>query len=357
MTDTSKKFNLPWHQHERYWLIIYAKHNQFDPRLLHELKDTGLAPAPGTDSAKPSMLVMQAGKQWAQAWTPVYRVLSARNADAVVDVALTSGMELPDPAFIRRQTIGAVQAIADNMWLGDALLEDRILCYLQPVLSAADKVFGYESFARVAASDGSVIAGDRIVTASKALGIEYMIDRHLQVQAIKTFMSSQFNGFLFINFFPGFIHRPSVYLEGLGETVKSFGVVPKHIVLDFTKSETPYDIMHLKSVCEYGRSCGYSIALDDIESIQCMHRLFPEIKPDFVKIDMRLVHKLADAQNRETIRQIVDMAHSSQATVIGEGVETDDMYQQLKLLGVDLFQGYLFSPPLPVDVALKRSAG
>src|SRR5256885_879724 len=78
--------------------------------------------------------------------------------------------------------------------------------------------------------DGSILAGDKIIPASKALGIEHMIDRHLQVQAIKTFVSSAFNGFLFVNFFPGFIHRPSVYLEGLSETVKSFGVVPKHIV-------------------------------------------------------------------------------------------------------------------------------
>lgn len=357
MTDTAKKFNLPWHQHERYWLMVYAKHDHFDPQLLNDLTKVGMKPVGDDDRSKPSLLVAQTGRQWAPVWEPVYKVLSARNADAVVDVALSSGADMPDPAFVRRQTVEAIQAIADNMWLGDALLEDRIMCYLQPVLSSNDKVFGYESFARVAGTDGKVIAGDRIVKASKALGIEYMIDRHLQVQAIKTFMSSEFNGYLFINFFPGFIHRPSVYLEGLSETVKSFGVLPKHIVLDFINSESPHDMMHLKTVCEYGRSCGYSIALDDVESVKSMQRLFPEIKPDFVKIDMHLVHRIGEEHIRETIRQIVDMAHSSKATVIGEGVETDDMYQQLKLLDVDLFQGYLFSPPLPVDVALKRSAG
>jgi EAL domain-containing protein (putative c-di-GMP-specific phosphodiesterase class I) len=346
-----KKFNLAWHQHEHYWIIIYGR-AALAPALIQALQQVGLKPLSGGSAAYGG----RTSRQWKDAWDRVYEVLTEHNADAIVEVALVPGEELMDDAFIKRQSVMATQAIAESLWLGDALMEGRILCYLQPVLSSNDKVFGYESFARVIQHDGTVIAGDRIVTASKALGIEYMIDRHLQVQAIKTFMSSQFNGFLFINFFPGFIHRPAVYLEGLAETVKSFGILPKHIVLDFTKSELPHDIGHLKNVCEYARTCGYSIALDDIESVKSMQRLFSEIRPDFVKIDMQLVHKIAEPQSRSVIQDIVEIAHASGCTVIGEGVETDPMYQSLKLLNVDLFQGYLFSPPLPVEVALKRGA-
>jgi EAL domain-containing protein (putative c-di-GMP-specific phosphodiesterase class I) len=354
MSDANqKKFNLAWHQHDTYWLIVYSRHERFTPSLVQRLKQAGLSPI---HSAEHEALAVRTSRGWKASWDAVYEAISQENADSVVEVALLPGAELLDEPFIKKQAVATVQAIAESLWLGDALLEDRIICYLQPVLSSPDKVFGYESFARVVCDDGSVIAGDRIVRASKALGIEYMIDRHLQVQAIKTFMSSQFNGYLFINFFPGFIHRPSVYLEGLAETVKNFGVLPRHIVLDFTKSETPHDLMHLKNVCEYGRSCGYSIALDDVESLKSLQRLFGEIKPDFVKIDMKLVHQVSDTQSRATIRDIVELVHASGSTVIGEGVETDAMHQSLKQLGVDLFQGYLFSPPVPVEVALKRSA-
>ena len=64
-----------------------------------------------------------------------------------------------------------------------------------------------------------------------------------------------------------------MYLEGLSETAKGFGIVAKHIVLDFTKSETPRDIAHMRNVCEYGRSRGYSIALDDIASVENAKKL------------------------------------------------------------------------------------
>ncbi len=350
-----KKFNISWCQHEHYWLIVCVKHAPLNPNVLNALRDIGLQSLAGSIPSE-QMLGMRTQQPWKETWEKVYAVIAQFDADADLDVALVPGEELPQENVIQRQSVSALQSIADSMWLCDALVEGRIMCYLQPVLERADKVFGYESFARVAGPDGAIIAGDRIVKASKILGIEYMIDRHLQVQAIKTFMSSEFNGFLFINFFPGFIHRPAVYLEGLAETVRSFGILPKHVVLDFTKSETPHDLTHLKNVCEYGRSCGYSIALDDIESVKSMQRLFPEIKPDFVKIDMQLVSKVAQGESRDIIRQIVDMVHGSGATVIGEGVETDAVYQSLKLLGVDLFQGYLFSPPVPVEVALKRRA-
>jgi EAL domain-containing protein (putative c-di-GMP-specific phosphodiesterase class I) len=228
------------------------------------------------------------------------------------------------------------------------------MCYLQPVVSSKDKVFGYESFARVRSAEGDIIGGEQIVAASKVLGIEYVVDRHLHVQAIKTFADSNFNGFLFVNFFSGFIHRPEVYLEGLTESVKKYGIVAKHIVLDITKAETIRDIRHMRSVVEYARSRGYTVALDDMASVEAAQKLIPDIRPDFVKIDMQLVRKVSSPGKRETIRTIVEMAHASASTVIAEGVETDEVFQALKALGVDLYQGYLFSPPVPVETALKR---
>ena len=38
--------------------------------------------------------------------------------------------------------------------------------------------------------------------------------------------------------------------------------------------------------------------------------------------------------------------------VIAEGIETDDQYQQLRTLGCEYGQGYLFSPPVNVEAVL-----
>ena len=342
-----KNFNLVYNQHPQYWVKLYAKAGKFSATLLDALTKLKL------QKQSDGSLAIQTGRDWKAMWEQIYAVLEQTGELEDVDISVSpfadTGNERKSPAAIR--------TIADSLWLGEALLEDRIMCYLQPVLSSRDQVFGYESFVRARAPGGDIIAGDKIIAASRALGIEFMIDRHLHVQAIRTFVSSEFNGFLFVNLFPGFIHRPSVYLEGLSDTAKSFGIVAKHIVLDFTKSETPRDMAHLKNVCEYAASRGYSIALDDIASLESAHRLIGEVHPDFVKIDMKLARQVSDPAKREVIRQIVALVHAAGATVIAEGVETEEMHQQLRALGIDLFQGYLFSPPMPVEAALKRGTG
>jgi EAL domain-containing protein (putative c-di-GMP-specific phosphodiesterase class I) len=350
LSITIKNFNLPWHQHDHYWIGVAAKEGGLSPKITQALQQVGL-------SAVGDVMAVKTGQRWKAAWDAVYANLQQVGGLNEVEVSVFPGDEIfPNASELDRKSTAAIQVIAENLWLGDALQDDRIMCYLQPVLSQKDKIFGYESFARAKGEDGKIIGGDKIMDASRALGIEFAIDRLLQVQAIKTFVASDFNGFLFVNFSPGFIHRPAVYLEGLSETAKSFGIIAKHLVLDFTKSETPRDMVHLKSVCEYARSRGYSIALDDIESLESATKLVPEVKPDFIKIDMKLARLVAEANSREVIKRIVEFAHVSGGTVIAEGVETEDMYLKLKQLGVDLFQGYYFSPPVPVEVVLKRGA-
>lgn len=344
-----KSFNLQWHQHDKYWIAAYPKDGYLSVELMDMLQKTGMKKI----DRKQGMCI-QAPRSWKSMWTTIYTALKRMDALNLVTIAVTPGAEAPSIDLTPEvKTPIEIQQLADSLWLGDALLEGRVMCYLQPVVSNKDKVFGYESFARVMGTDGKLISGDQIIAASKVLGIQNMIDRHLQVQAIKTFVSSDFNGFLFINFFPGFIQRPSVYLEDLSETVKQFGIISKHIVLEFTKMETPRDIAHIKNVCDYARSRGYSVALDDISSVENASKLVPEIKPDFVKLDTHITQRCTESSKHEVIRTIVDMAHRGGGTVVAEGVETEEAHQALKSLGVDLFQGYHFSPPVPVEAALK----
>ncbi len=344
-----KNFNLPWHQDTNYWIVFFPTSGNFSATASKLLTDAGLQPVAGGG------LAMKVPSKWKTAWDLLYKALQQAGAVSGLEAAVVSGDTLPSEIADRRPAAN-IHAIAESLWLGDALLENRVVCYLQPVVSSKDKVFGYESFARVKMPDGSVIAGDKIMAASRALNIEFMIDRLLHVQAIHTFATSNFNGYLFVNFFPGFIHRPAVYLEGLSETAKQYGIFAKHIVLDFTRAETQRDMAHLKSVCDYCHTQGYSIALDDVESLDGAKKLIAEIRPDFVKIDMQLARQAADAGKRALIKGIVEMTHAANGTVIGEGIETEEMHEQLKSVGVDLFQGYLFSPPVPVEVIAKKTA-
>lgn len=344
---TLRHFNLPWHQHDHYWIGFYAVNGAFHPHVGAVLTRCGAV-------IRGDGYVLRTGRQWKQVWETAYEALRGADALPQVVASLSYGEDAPasrQDAQCSRPS--EIQELAESLWLGDALTEGRVICYLQSVHSSKERIFGYESFVRARMPDGKVASGVQIIAASRALGIEHMIDRHLHGEAIRTFAASAFNGFLFVNFFPGFIHRPAVYLEGLNDAARASGVVSRHIVLDLTNSEKPRDILHIRSVCDYGRSRGYSVALDDVASVAVAERLVRELRPDFVKIDMHLVRDAGAQPARDTIRAIVELVHGAGGTVIAEGVETEEIFQAVKLLGVDLFQGYLFSAPEPVEMALK----
>jgi len=352
-SDTDKPssaFNLPYNQAPYYWIAVsYVT----QPGLKMGLAELGMK----SYKALENTYMKRVPAPWGEAWKKLYAVLEEQAALDVAQVAVLPGEEDPDlrEIIFSRKPPATIMTLAEGLWLGQALLEDRVLCYMQPVLDKRRKVFGYEAFARVE-SDKEVIGGGKIIKAGKDLNIEYQLDRHLHVKAIKSFISSELEGFLFINFLPGFIHRPEKYLEGLTDAVKLYNMPSKQIVLDVTQSETSQDLQHLKSIVDYCRSKGYSLALDDIASVSAAKKIFETIRPDFIKLDINLVKKAQSVLEQNTIKELVSLAHASGAAVLAEGVETEEVHQELMKADVDLFQGYLFSPPVAVT-ELKKVAG
>lgn len=345
-------FNLPYNQSSLYWLAVFPLKD--DAAFVKALTEHGMhkiAPQSGA-------YVIKIDKSWEVTWKAVREIIESHNMHGKVEVALLPGNEgQPDPeeTGFTRKTVDLLNQVADSLWLGKALLEDRLVCYMQPVLDKRGKVFGYESFARVETAE-KPIGGGKIIEASRHLNAEYMLDRYMHLKAIKTFITSDLDGFLFINLIPGFIHRPEKYLEGLSEAAKYNGMPSKHIVLDFTKSETPRDISHLKAIFDFCRSRGYLLSLDDISSPAMAQKILETVKPDFIKLDIDLVNHCTNTKEQRVISELVSIAHAAGATLIAEGVETEAIHQELLKAGVDLFQGYFFSPPVAVS-QLKSVAG
>lgn len=353
-TDWSKAFHLPWNQSDSYWLYVLLPEEAITPELEQALQVEQMQKV----KAASSHFVLHTNRQWDEPWRRIHAALIASGRADQMTVSVIPGEEQPgvEEIFLNRRPVDAIHGIAENLWLGEALQNGLITCYLQPVIDKRGKTFGYESFARMELQGGELIGGGKIIAASKALNIEFLLDRYLHVQAIKTFISSDCGGFLFVNFVPGFIQRPEVYLEGLTETVQSFGMAAKHIVLDFTRSETQKDMSHLKRVCDYCRAKGYSLSLDDVASLETASKLVAEVKPDFLKLDMKLVRSVAQPHVFSLISQMVEVTHKAGCTILAEGVETQEVHDQLLKAGVDLFQGYLFSPPTPVAKTQRAEA-
>lgn len=349
---TAKPFHLPYNQYDSYWICLWPEAELHQANIINQLVTLGFQ----TRQSDREYYVCPAGKQWGKTWVKLGDLLNQIGND--VKVAIVAGDHEPDIQQIAfsQKPIEDIKKVVECLWLGDAILQGNVLCYFQPVMTQKDKAVGYESFVRAKTEDGKIIGGGEIVKASRVLGIEYALDRYLHVQAIKTYISGDLSGYLFVNFLPGFIQRPEVYLEGLSEAVRMHGIISKQVVLDFTESEHQHDINHLKKVTDFCRSKGYAIALDDVESTDNAKALVPQIKPDFVKLSRKITASLERHESIQILREIIDISHSNGSVVLAEGVEEEDAYNKMHSMGVDMFQGYFFSPPVEIKPVSKKAA-
>lgn len=334
--------SLPYNTAPYYWIAVKG-----------EIASTMELAQHGFTGQGEGLYVTRVPCPWYDAWKMledmIDRLSQEEIAEAQLQIAVVPEVgeqHQPDftPSF---RPVADIRDIAGSLWLGDALLADRVVCYLQPIQDRRGKVFGYESFARVQFDKDNVIAGGPIFAASKALKLEYRLDRYLHQKAVEAFVASEADNRLFINFQSGFIHRPEVYLDGLGHVVKKYNVPERNIVLEFTHSQSHQNLQHLKAICHYCRQQGYSISLDDIVDVQALEPLAEALAPDFIKLDMYLTREATSQKDYATILRLVEMAHQAGITVIAEGVESQEIYDILMRAEVDLFQGFLIGKPAP----------
>lgn len=101
---------------------------------------------------------------------------------------------------------------------------------------------------------------------------------------------------------------------------------------------------------------GFMIGLDDY-GVGCsgLRRLLDfEFKFNCLKLDKSLVDDLAKGEkNKYIYRSIVKTMKDFGMCLIQEGVETQEQFNFVKYIGVDMVQGYLISKAVPEDDYLK----
>ncbi len=324
-----------WVQDSSYWLVV---------------EGPNAAALPGLAAVynKPTMAAMKTPANWQESWILCAAHLQKQaGAGTGYRVAVIPAQDLPalEEVVMALKTIGEMNAIAANLWLADYVNHGRLDCYMQRVMDRRGKQVGYEAFARMEGPDGGVIGGGAIMQAAHALRVEYQLDRLLHKQAIESFVGSDLEGYLFINFLTGFIQRPEVYLDGLSQAVNRTHVRPASVVLDVPLGGYAKDMPKLKSIANYCRARGFGLALDDVTTSDGLATLLSEVRPAFVKIDGTLATGKTTARAEAMLQDIVRISHANGVSVLAEGVETEQQHALYLAAEVDMFQGYLFGAP------------
>ena len=144
-----------------------------------------------------------------------------------------------------------------------------------------------------------------------------------------------------------------------------YGVPGERLVLEITETVAMSELDVVETVLEDLRALGAQLSVDDFGTGYSSLTFLSRVTVHEVKIDGSFVSTmLADPGNAAIVRATIDLAHSFGLRVIAEGVETEEHYRALRLMGCDGAQGYypgvavpaadirrLFGPPRPRPAA------
>ena len=138
-------------------------------------------------------------------------------------------------------------------------------------------------------------------------------------------------------------------VEQIKTVIAETGINPSNLKLELTESAVMENaetaILMLKQIKE----TGVQISIDDFgtgySSLSYLHR-FPI---DLLKVDRSFVSAMEEnTENGEIVRTVIALAKALNLKVVAEGIESIHQFHQLRILGCEYGQGYLFSKPLPV---------
>lgn len=230
----------------------------------------------------------------------------------------------------------------------DHLLDDRAVTpVFQPVvdLDTGDTV-AYEALAR--GPRGTTLERpDRLFALARRVGRLDELDWLCRVSALRAAADAGLRSpaTLFVNVEPATLGAPCP--PGLRDDWAR-GAPGLKVVLEITERAITARPAELLRVAEEVRRHGWGIALDDVGADSRSLALLPFVRPDIVKLDLRLLHEQTTVGTADIVNAVGAHAERSSALVLAEGIETPQQADLARAMGARLGQGWLFGRPGPL---------
>ena len=139
-------------------------------------------------------------------------------------------------------------------------------------------------------------------------------------------------------------------VEILNDLMKKYNIGKEYLKIEITESAYVESDEKIVETVRELKKVGFNLLMDDFGSGYSSLNMLKQILVDTIKVDMKFLDM--DRQNMKKglgiLKFIVNMSNEINASIIVEGVETEEQSEFLGKMGVRFAQGYLFYRPMPV---------
>lgn len=294
--------------------------------------------------------------------TSIGIVTYPHDADTVSDLMAGVDMGLYRAKAQGKDTIGTLESVGTQLRhnrltrdtvekLRQALKEDRVRPYFQPIYTRQGQLFAYETLARLIEPDGQTVSAGAFIETIERYGLARELDRAVIGHALQTLHHRMAKGLPPVKLF---INLSVQELQGRGvipfaeQLCTRLGIPPNTIVFEILERDAIGDMTHTRAFLSKLRQKGFLFALDDFGSGYNSFHYLRELSFDFVKIDGAFVRNiLASRVDHSLVRNLTHLCQDIGIQVVAEFVESAELWHTLGQMGIDYGQGYHLGLPSP----------
>lgn len=247
--------------------------------------------------------------------------------------------------------------------LNEIIEHCQLNALFQPIINMQQgEIIGYEGLIR-GPSDSPLHAPLNLFKAARLHGLSIEVERLCCRVVLRRFAELKLPGKLFMNVSPECLLEQGLEHQNTLNFIEAVGLNPDQVIIELTENQPTYDYESLREAVMHYRQLGFQIAIDDLGEGFSSLRLWSELRPEYVKIDMHFIQGITkDPVKLQFVRSIQEIAAKSATVVIAEGIETRTELLLIRDLGIAYGQGYHIGRPNPnpallVDADIGKALG
>lgn len=250
------------------------------------------------------------------------------------------------------RAILADKEIEDEM--RPALEHKQFVMYLQPKIDMKTmKPCGSEALIRWKHPKKGLIPPYKFIPLFEKNGFVIEVDKFMWEQACIAIRSWLDNGYtpLPISVNLSRIHFKYEHLvETIEDLVKKYDVPKKYLELELTESAFLDNEGAVNSTIVRLQNLGFTIAMDDFGMGYSSLNMLRKLPVNILKLDRGFINEATCTERGFIVlNHVIHMAKDLKATVVCEGIETEEQANTLKTAGCDIAQGFLYARPMPLE--------
>ncbi len=281
----------------------------------------------------------------------------------MLDRAIAAQEELESSGRTERLGIYSKEMRDQKLWeteveskMEAAMENGEFQVYLQPKIDIqhGDRMMGAEALVRWASPERGLIPPGRFIELFEQNGFIVELDRFVFDKMCRFYKEAVLDRgltayIMSVNVSRLGLMRPD-FVRSYTEIREAYGIPAGCIELEFTESLIFGNQKLFTAIVAECKRNGFLCSMDDFGAGYSSLNMLKSIHVDVLKLDRQFFLYGNDAERgQELVKNIIAMAKALNMKTVAEGIDEEVQIEQLRAMGCDAIQGYVFAKPMPME--------